>query len=867
MAAVYPKLYIVDAMAMIYRSFHAFQSAHLSDSSGRPTGAIYGVALFLNRVISELAPDLLIFALEGGGKTWRHQIYHDYKGHRDKVPGELESQMPIIMKLIKTFGPVYAVEGIEADDLIGSIVSKMPNQIQCHIISPDKDFYQLISDHVHIQHPKPKQPFLHIGIKEFIQRFSFPPCYMVDYLSLVGDPVDNIPGVKGIGDVSARRLILQFGTIESIYENISQVSNNKMKEHLIKGKDQAILSKKLVTIRSNISIPFDMEDIISNPVDSTDLIPRWKIFEKLQFNSLLPPTYKRKELQIHNLPQSINIGYEKHQIHQFIDHLEGKHVTIHCGGPNQSTITLRSPTGQFIEWIVVPGNSSWKAMTHLLQDHRIVKVGHHLKKIFHILYNYEDLLMSNYYDIMIADYLIDPNSHQHTLEHCWKKSTGTDLPSTDKPDILCFFISKLYEIYRKKLDEMNLSDVLKKIELPLIPILTKMEKNGVFVDRKYLLSYGISVDRSLTKLEDEIKTIADSDFNINSTKQLQRVLFEKLRIQDQFHYKNLKKTKTGYSTDESVLKKFIKHPICFKILEYRSLMKLKSTYINALPKYINQKTKKIHSHFNQTVAATGRLSSDRPNLQNIPSKTQIGQEIRRAFRPQKKEWIYLSADYSQIELRLLAYLSNNKILKNAFSQDKDVHKITAAKIFCVDFNEVTPIQRERAKTINFGIIYGMGAKRLSEILEITISQARDFIKLYFDAYPGIKNYQEEVLQFAKNNGFITTEMGRRRPIIGLNDRNRFIANRAVNIAINSPLQGLAADIIKVAMINTDRELREQQIDARIIMQIHDELILECPLEEVTNISSLVKHSMESVLKCQPSLKVNINVGESWYHLS
>ena len=472
----------------------------------------------------------------------------------------------------------------------------------------------------------------------------------------------------------------------------------------------------------------------------------------------------------------------------------------------------------------------------------------------------EGARLVNFADTMICDYLIDPNDHNHSFARAWERLGGGQ-ELEDSVGVI-----KLYERSWNRIRQMELVEVALEIEFPLLEVLAKVENNGVFVDTDYLSMYALDLKKKISILEKEIHGIAGKEFNINSPKQLQVVLFEELEVDKRLGVKRLKKTKTGISTDESVLTRLKEHPICEKILQYRELSKIMSTYVEALPKFVESGDGRVHTHFNQTVAATGRLSSEKPNLQNIPHRSDVGQAIRKAFKPKEKQWVYLAADYSQIELRLLAELSDSADMIESFKKGLDIHRATAAKIFSVPFDQVNDRIRSQAKAVNFGIIYGMGASRLAQDTGVSVKEAKDFIEKYFEAYPGIKRYREDAITWATKKGFSQTLFGRRRPIIGLNDSNSFIANRAENIAVNSPIQGLAADIIKKAMIDVDQNLEEQKLEARLLMQVHDELVFEVIKRDLEEVKNIVKKGMEEAMKTRVPLQVEIKQGSSWFDL-
>ncbi|SMF68699.1 DNA polymerase I [Pseudobacteriovorax antillogorgiicola] len=880
------RFFIVDVMAMAYRTFFALGSSQLSRKDGLPTGAIYGSAMFLNKLLQEEQPDYLAFVSDAPGPTFRHEIYKDYKAHRDEAPADLKAQIPHIFDLITRFGfDAIQEKGYEADDLIGTFASKFASEkVHIYIVSGDKDFYQLVSDRVFLYAPKRNDRIEIVDIEGVYKKFSCTPEQVIDCLALIGDSSDNVPGVKGIGEKGAAQLIEAYGSLEGIYENLEKITAKRQRNGLENYRGDAFLSKELVTIDRKVPIPFKLKDFACDAMTVAHRPEILNFYESMEFKGLArkitkavaPEEGTGKEVDDRNksLPRASRsakvVTVTDDQMADFLSNLqEGSPISVwvEFDGDTMPSRRLRKIWISHLKQNLcyeVPQDSDERliSMTYistLFGDRNHIKVGYDLKRVAQALYN-EDLSFElPIVDIQVVAYLIDPNENRQSWEHLLDRYLGV-LPESGQESSQ---LLRLYNEMMSHLRRMNLESVLDEIEMPLLPVLAKMEFRGVAIDASYLMDYSRDLNKKVRSLEKRIYKEAGQEFNINSTKQLAEIMFDDLAIHEELGVKKIKKTKTGYSTDESVLTSLSAHPLPKLVLEYRMLTKLKSTWIDSLPQHIDSQSDRVHASFHQTVAATGRLSSDKPNLQNIPMRTDEGRLIRKAFVA-SKGYLLLSADYSQVEIRLLAGMANESHLIEAFKNGEDIHTATAAKIFGIAPEDVDVNIRSRAKAVNFGILYGMGPQRLAQETGVSLTEAKDFIQKYFAAYPGIKSFTDGLIQSAKTHGYTTTITGRRRPVPGLADGNRAVAARAENIAVNSPIQGSAADIIKIAMIRIHADLERERLKAYLIMQVHDELIVECHQDDADKVAAIIKVGMEEAVKFPVPLIVEQGQGRTWY---
>lgn len=850
-------LYLIDGSSYIYRAFYALP--HLSTTSGLPTNAIYGFTNMLLKVIKEYKPKYMAVVFDAKGPTFREDLYKEYKAQRPAMPVELRPQIPYIKEIVAAFRiPVIEKEGFEADDIIGTIVNDMKGEgVEVVIVTGDKDMLQLVNEHVTILDTMRDRRY---GVKEVMERYGVEPEKVVEVMGLAGDSIDNIPGVPGIGEKTAVRLIREFGTIERVIENIDTLPNKRVRESLKKYKDQALLSRKLASIHSDVPLQYSLNGFLLKEPDYDRLRT---IFRELEFNRLL------KEL-IPSTPEKVSYrrieeGKEVSEVVKRIKERGEVSISIDlseegAGRGRVKGVGLSSKEGEAF-YIHLYGDTI-DPLRDLLEDGRVKKYGYDLKKIWVALKKEGISFSGIYVDTMLAAYLLNPLKAPFAFEDLTEEYLQRRPlpPSQGKEVHTCNVAEMNYIISSLLLDrikEESLTDLYFKIDLPLIEVLGDMELRGIKVDRDLLHSLSKELEGEIERLKERIYALGGGRFNINSPKQLQRILFEHLKL------KPVKKTKTGYSTDEEVLRALsAEHELPADILSYRHLSKLKSTYVDALLALIDQETGRIHTSFNQAVTATGRLSSSEPNLQNIPIRSELGKRIREVFVAEEG-WILISADYSQIELRIVAHLSQDHFLLEAFKNDEDIHKRTASEIFGVPPEEVTEDMRRQAKAINFGIIYGISPYGLSQSLGISQMEAKEYIDSYFSIHKGVKGFIERTLKEADEKGYVINIFGRRRPVPELKSRNPNIRALGERIAINTPVQGSAADIVKKAMIALHRALKEKGLKARLILQIHDELLIESPLKEKEVVKGLVKECMEGAVELSLPLKVDIGEGRNW----
>ncbi len=882
-----PRLLLIDGSSYIYRAFFAIR--HLSNSKGFPTNAIYGFTNMLLKVLREEEPEYMAIVFDAPGPTFRHEVFGDYKAHRPSMPENLRPQIPRIKEIVAALRiPVLEKEGYEADDLIGTLAKKMEEEgIEVVIVSGDKDLMQLITPRVTLLDPMKDKTY---RIPEVIEYFGVSPDKIVEVMGLSGDSSDNIPGVPGIGKKTAIQLIEEFGSIEELLKSVSGVKNAKIRDRLIHYAEQARLSRELATLDLQVPVDEELKNLKPGIPEREKL---QKIFKEMEFSKLLkefasPPEAREEEYfliadraelgrLIENLSQAgiFSLDLESTSLEPMRAEIVGISFSYR---PHQA---FYIPVGhtypgapQQLEKKEVLG-----LLRPLLEDPSLKKYGQNIKYDCILLARAGIHLQGLAGDTMIASYLLNPSKHRHSLEELAREyldrqvityaevaGSGAKAVPFDQVEVqkACRYSGEdadltliLANLLMPKIEAEGFVELFHEVELPLVEVLASMEMNGVKLNRSLLASLSEAFAGELENISEEIFELAGESFNINSPQQLGKILFEKLKLPGG------KRTKTGYSTDVEVLAQLSKeYPLPAKVLEYRSLAKLKSTYADALPLLINPATGRVHTSFNQTVTATGRLSSSDPNLQNIPIRTAEGRRIREAFIPEEGQWI-LSADYSQIELRILAHLSCDASLLATFQADADVHAATAAEIFHVEAHQVNPEMRRLAKVINFGIIYGMSAFGLSKELAVPPGVAQAHIDNYFQKYHGVREYIDKSLALARERGYVTTLMNRRRYLPDIGSANRSVRQFAERIAINAPIQGTAADLIKVAMINIHSRLGREKRRSKLILQIHDELVLEVPGGELSAIRALVEEEMEGVMKLLIPLKVDIGVGKNW----
>ena len=828
---------ILDGNSIVNRAFYGIRL--LTNKDGVYTNAIYGFLNILFKYISEENPTHLCVAFDVHAPTFRHKAFSEYKAQRKGMPDELRQQMPILKDILSAMNiRMLELEGYEADDIIGT-VSRIcdENNIICNILTGDKDDLQLASKNTIVKLITTKN-----GVTDTVNytddtvfdKYGVTPTEFIDVKGLMGDTSDNIPGVSGIGEKTAFSLIQKFKSIENIYENIDDSSISKgVRTKLTEGKEDAFDSKFLATIDRNVPIDFNIEDCIIKEYNNKLLVP---LFTNLNFTSFLKKldikTEKASDIKISDNKDTLfeNINDKKELFYYFDNDV--------CYAATSFSDITRINISDITDYI---------------KNEEIKKISHNIKE--HILYfNKINISYENgYFDTMIAYYILNPSATDYSLDTVALEILG----STDSNKLV--EIISLYEKFKVQIKENNQTKLFYDIEMPLVEVLASMQINGVTVDKNNLLQFQSMLSLRIDEITNKIYKLCDTEFNINSPKQLGEVLFEKLRLPI------IKKTKNGYSTSVDVLEKLKgSHEVIDLIMEYRHLVKLKGTYADGLLTVINNKTGKIHSNFNQTVTVTGRISSTEPNLQNIPIRTELGRRIRKMFTSSDAEHILVDADYSQIELRVLAHISEDKNMSEAFNNAEDIHTRTASQIFNVDTESVTSEMRSRAKTVNFGIVYGMGDFSLAQELGIKKYEAKEYIDNYFVNFSGVKNYMEDIVETAKKDGYVTTIFGRRRYLPELNAGNFIQRSFGERIAMNTPIQGSAADIIKIAMVNIYRKLKSENLKSKLVLQVHDELIIDACKSELEQVKGILKYEMENAVNLSVPLIADMNVGETWY---
>lgn len=857
------KIILVDGNNLLFRSYYAtaYNGNFMKNSKGFPTNALFGFSNMINKIILEEKPTYILVAFDKG-KTFRHEKYNEYKAGRIEMPDELRLQFPIAKKLLELMGiKYYEIENYEADDIIGTFSKFCDNtKYTGTIISSDKDLLQLITDSVDIKLLKSKD-YIRYNPESFYEEYKIKPINIIDLKSLMGDSSDNIKGVKGIGEKTALKLLQEYKTLNGIYENIDKISG-KTKEKLIDGKNDAYISYELATIVTNVPIEISIDDIKykGNQTGLNDL------YEELEFYSFLKKDKVEKEV---TKPFDVKIIKNIGEIN-----VEGDcAVYLEILGTNYHNSKILG-MGVYNEnsSIYIPLEILKQQPDFLLKNN---KYTYDIKKTY-VSFKWNNINIDNInYDAMIAGYLLDYNVKDDIAylanqfdydipfyENIYGKNNKLSEPNN--VDIIAYnsvlkakFIYETYNIFNEKLNNENMIELFNDIEIPLSYTLGDMEYNGVYVDKEILNQMGIEIKNKIFEVEKNIYEIVGHEFNISSPQQLGTVLFEELNLPTK------KKGKTGYSTAADVLNKLVdKHPIINMIIEYRMLTKLYNTYIEGLISSIHTDGK-VHTIYTQTLTRTGRLSSIEPNLQNIPIRYEYGKLIRKAFLPSPNSLI-LSSDYSQIELRVLAHMANVEALIDAFNNDIDIHTKTASDIFNVPISEVTKSMRRIAKAVNFGIIYGISGYGLSENLGISTKEASNFIEQYLNTYPGIKTYMDETIKKAHENKYVKTLFNRKRNIPELDNKNYMIRSGAERIALNTPIQGTSADIIKIAMVEASKKLKENNMKTKMILQVHDELIFDVFKDELDMVKEIVKETMEGVCKMSVPLKVDIEVGTDWY---
>lgn len=903
------KLFIVDGHAICYRAYFAFAQNPLMNSKGQNVSAIYGFFRMMLKLIEEQKPDYFIVAFDPTKKSFRFDMYPEYKANRQKMPDDLRSQIEEIKEALPKFDiPVVVKEGFEADDLLGSFAKKFASN-DCHvmIVTGDKDAYQLVNENVSIYaNKKGISEFDLYGPAEVEAKLGVTPAQIIDYMALTGDSSDNVPGVHGVGEKTAQKLIAEYGSIEKIYESIDRIKG-KIGEKIASSKEMAFLSKKLVTIKTDIELDYSLEKIIYTDINRAYASEFFLSHEMKSLANEFSSLESKNNSMISNKVHSIETSPHQYKIitaEEDLAHVIERIKKIGRVSVDTETTSVKPVDAEILgislsvaegEGWYVPlappqtlfGNSDGTLtksealllLKPVLEDGSIKKCGQNIKYDIIVL-GMEGIRVEGVVsDSMVASYLLDPTEHRHNLDDMaleylsyktitYEELTGkgknsiplSEVPTEKVSDYSCEdadIALRLCNYLEERIVKNSLQKLYNDIEIPLVSILAEIESTGVHIDSAYFLQLAKETDAKIYDLVEKIYSDAGETFNINSTKELSNILFEKLAL------KKVKKTKTGFSTDISVLEELDgSHPIVSKLIEYRTLAKLKGTYIDTLPTLISKKTGRIHTSFNQAIVATGRLSSSDPNLQNIPARDEFGSRIRKGFVA-SDGWKIISADYSQIELRIAAHMSADENMMRAFRDGVDIHSLTASNVFDTPIDSLEPWMRRQAKIINFATIYGVSPYGLSKQADISIHDAAIFIDKYFATYPLFRTYIDKTVHFARENGYVETLFGRRRYIPEINSSAVFRREGAERIAINTPIQGSSADIIKKSMIDIFKILKDKKLKSRMILQVHDELVFESPDDEVESLSLFVKQCMENTVSLRIPLIVDINSGKSW----
>ncbi len=839
------KLYLIDATAFCYRAFYAVRG--LSTSWGQPTGAIYGFINILNKILKENKPAYLAACFDVSRDTFRMKKFAEYKIQRPAMPDDLSSQIPLIKEVIAGYGiKILEKAGYEADDVIATLAKNAQAKgIHTVIVTSDKDLLQLVDKHTQVFSPY-KDEGVTYDEKMVGERFGIAPSQIADLISLMGDSVDNIPGIPGIGEKTASTLIKEFGSLDKLLANPDKISKDKIRESVKENIKQIKLNKELALLCEDVDLGISVEDLKPGEPDTRELS---RLFKHLEFKKFLKEFNPESEPVVDSKVEA----WGEKDLRKFIE--EKKELFLAGEGADNLVF--------YHDGKILRLDKSSPGLKNILADPKIKKVGHDLKKIKVGLAKEGLLLEGLHFDAMIAAYILNPSQSSYgleaiALEYLDKMPSREKLISTQAALNL---VKDLKPKLEDELKEKKLDKLFYDTEMPLVEVLAGMEEAGIKLDLKLLDSLSKELEKKLVKLTKDIYETSGSEFNINSPKQLRVVLFETLKLPI------IKKTKTGASTDEEVLKKLAdKHKLPALLLEYRLLTKLKTTYIDVLPELADPSTGRIHTSFNQTGTETGRLSSSNPNLQNIPIKTEIGARIREAIIAGGKDNYLISCDYSQIDLRILAHLSRDEYLLHAFKKGMDIHKATAALIYGVKEGDVNDEMRDRAKRVNFGIVYGLTSYGLSRDMGVSFEEAQSFIDAYFSRYPGVKDYIDKQIKRAQKEGFVTTILGRRRYIPEINSKNQSVRQFAERQAVNTPIQGSASVLIKLAMIDINKEIKKKELKSKMVLQIHDELLFDLPKDELQALTGLARERMENVLKLDVPMRVDIKKGHNWLNM-
>ncbi len=889
------KLVLIDGNSIMNRAFYGIMgSKMLTTKDGKYTNAVYGFLAIMFKILDDIQPEYLAVAFDMKGKLKRKELFEGYKANRHGMPDELAEQMPIIKEVLKAMNiDIIEKEGYEGDDILGTLAKYGEKQgLEVTILSGDRDTFQLASDNITIRIPRTKAGKTETedyNRAKVLEEYGLEPRQLIEVKALQGDTSDNIPGVPGVGPKTAISLIQRYNTVKELYEKIEAGEDDlkgKQKENIVNNKEMAELSRTLGEIDTNVPLEDTLEQI---KVEEWDKAKVLEIFEELRFNRYIDRFGLKGEAKESSSQKEEHLEIVETTEIPKVEKLYYYLQTEECNNPE--FIIKRKITGISIYsynkiYYIVEHDGFKQQLKELFENEQIAKYGYDLAQDY-ILLKQIDITMKNItYDAKISAYILNPTS-KYTLdviardyleidngEYLQSQGANKEAEQTSLFDIqdankkgesskienslYAEEIYKLAEVTMKKLEEIDAVELFKNIDMPTVEVLAEMQWNGMYVDQQELDEYGQQLKNRLEILTQEIYELAGEEFNINSTKQLGEILFEKLKLTV------VKKTKSGYSTDVDVLEKLRnEHPVIEKILEYRQLMKLNSTYVEGMKPYINPKTKRIHSFFHQTITATGRISSTEPNLQNIPTRFELGKQLRKVFKP-ADGYLYIDADYSQIELRVLAHVSNDEHMVQAFINGEDIHRQAASKVFNTPIDEVTKEQRSNAKAVNFGIVYGISDFGLGEQLHISRKKAKQYIEQYLEQYSGIKQFMDDVVENAKEKGYVETQFKRRRYIPELKSSNYMVRQFGQRAAMNTPIQGTAADIMKIAMINVLKELKSRNMKSKIVLQVHDEMMIEAVLEEVEEVKSLIKQCMENACKLNVPLIAEVSEAANWY---
>ena len=907
------KLIVIDGNSIVNRAFYGIMGSRmLQTADGTYTNAVYGFLAIMFKELEEVKPDYLAVAFDLKAPTARHLMYEGYKATRKGMPEELAKQMPILKNVLKAMNiDIIEMEGYEADDILGTLARKGEEKgLEVVLLTGDRDSFQLATDKVKIYIPRTKAGKTETEIfdKSKVEEvYGVEPLQMIEVKGLMGDTSDNIPGVPGIGEKTALSIIKKYETIDKLYEAIENNADDlkgKQREKIIDNKDLALLSRTLGTINVNVPIEKDIEDLKLKNWDNKEVL---SIFEELRFNRYIERFHLRdlnnneqsndknniKENEKEFVTELINT---REKLEEILDIIRSNNVMyfytdylvdeLSITKKQVKDISICDEKNNKVYYIKLDNNIGLEDFKDVFEDKNILKCSSDLKTLYVILEEHEICPKNFMFDLKVAGYLLNSTTNlysikdlteaylnknfddyiddkkekqeQMTLFSEIEESNGRDNKIDEISVANAYFVSKLHEVIKKELESHGMLELFFNIEMPVMEVLADMQYQGIYVEKDELIEFGNELKKGLEKLTKEIYELAEETFNINSTKQLGEILFEKLKLPV------VKKTKSGYSTDVDTLEKIkTTHPIIEKILEYRQLMKLNSTYVDGMIPCINEKTKRIHSTFHQTVTATGRISSTDPNLQNIPTRLELGRLLRKVFKPAEGK-IFVDADYSQIELRVLAHISEDENMVNAFNNGEDIHKQAASKVFGVPIDEVTKELRSRAKAVNFGIVYGISDFGLAEQIGVSRKEAKKDIEQYLEKYSGIKTFMDNIVEEAKEKGYVETIYHRRRYVPELKSKNYMVRKFGERVAMNTPIQGTAADIMKVAMINVFNELKKRGLKSRIILQIHDELLIETEKSELDEVKNLLVNCMENVIKLKVPLKAEVSLGNNWY---